>query len=81
VELLAPTHLLLVLAIALLVFGPKKLPELSRGLGEAIRGFKTAIREEEQKPTPPPPPPTTNASAQAPTQPPPPQNPSDTTRN
>lgn len=56
-ELFAPTHLLLVLAICLLVFGPKKLPELSRGLGEAIRGFKTAVNEasnavtkDEQKP-------------------------------
>lgn len=49
-ELFAPTHLLLVLAICLLVFGPKKLPELSRGLGEAIRGFKTAINDTDPKP-------------------------------
>ena len=49
-ELFAPTHLLLVLAICLLVFGPKKLPELSRGLGEAIRGFKTAINDTDTKP-------------------------------
>jgi sec-independent protein translocase protein TatA len=33
---------------ALLVFGPKKLPELGKGLGEGIRGFKSAIREEKQ---------------------------------
>ena len=49
-ELFAPAHLLIVLAICLLVFGPKKLPELSRGLGEAIRGFKTAINETDTKP-------------------------------
>lgn len=42
--LLQPTHLLLVLAIALLIFGPKKLPELGSGLGKGIRGFKDAVR-------------------------------------
>jgi sec-independent protein translocase protein TatA len=42
--LFQPTHLLLVLAIALLIFGPKKLPELGSGLGKGIRGFKDAIR-------------------------------------
>jgi sec-independent protein translocase protein TatA len=41
--LLQPMHLLVVFAIALLVFGPKKLPELGRGLGEGIRGFKRAM--------------------------------------
>jgi sec-independent protein translocase protein TatA len=49
-ELFAPTHLLLVLAICLLVFGPKKLPELSRGLGEAIRGFKAGVNDIDTKP-------------------------------
>ena len=34
--LLQPMHLLLIFGIALLVFGPKKLPELGKGLGEAI---------------------------------------------
>ena len=43
--LLQPTHLLLILGIALLVFGPKKLPELGKGIGEGIRGFKSAIKE------------------------------------
>jgi sec-independent protein translocase protein TatA len=41
--LLQPTHLIVILAIALLVFGPKKLPELGKGLGESIRGFKDAM--------------------------------------
>ncbi|MBI2816631.1 MAG: twin-arginine translocase TatA/TatE family subunit [Acidobacteria bacterium] len=40
-----PTHLLVILVVALLVFGPKKLPEFGKGLGEAISGFKKAIHE------------------------------------
>ena len=43
--LLQPTHLLIILAIALLVFGPKNLPQLGKGLGESIRGFKDAMNE------------------------------------
>ncbi|HVB38750.1 MAG TPA: twin-arginine translocase TatA/TatE family subunit [Vicinamibacterales bacterium] len=43
--LLQPTHLILILAIALLVFGPKNLPQLGKGLGESIRGFKEAMNE------------------------------------
>ena len=57
-NLFKPTHLLVILFIALLVFGPKKLPELGKGLGEAIRGFKEsmnakgedATKSEEKKP-------------------------------
>ena len=41
--LFQPMHLLVILGIALLVFGPKKLPELGKGLGEAIRGFREAL--------------------------------------
>ena len=41
-------ELLIILAIALLFFGPSKLPGLAKGLGEAIRGFKTALRDGEQ---------------------------------
>ena len=48
-NLLQPTHLLLVLAIALLVFGLKNLPELGKGLGEAIRGFKDAVRDGDRR--------------------------------
>jgi sec-independent protein translocase protein TatA len=47
--LLQPGHLLVILGIALLVFGPKKLPELGKGLGESIRGFKEALRGDEEK--------------------------------
>ena len=38
-----PAHLLLIMAIAAILFGPKKIPELGRGLGEAIRGFREAF--------------------------------------
>lgn len=41
--ILEPMHLVVILGIALLVFGPKKLPELGKGLGESIRGFKSAL--------------------------------------
>ena len=47
--LFQPTHLLLIFGIALLVFGPKKLPELGKGIGEGIRGFKSAIKADEDK--------------------------------
>ena len=43
--LMQPTHLLLIVGIALLVFGPKKLPELGKGIGECIRGFKSTVKE------------------------------------
>ena len=42
--LLQPTHLILILAIALILFGPRKLPELGQGLGKGIRGFKDALK-------------------------------------
>jgi sec-independent protein translocase protein TatA len=41
--LLQPLHLLVIVAIALFVFGPKKIPELGKGLGDGIRGFKEAL--------------------------------------
>ena len=43
-------HLLVILGIALLVFGPKKLPELGKGIGEGIRGFKSAMNNQEDAP-------------------------------
>jgi len=48
--LFQPMHLLIIFGIALLVFGPKKLPELGKGIGEGIRGFKSAMKAEEEKP-------------------------------
>jgi len=49
--LFQPMHLLVIFFIALLVFGPKKLPELGKGLGEGIRALKEGMKD--------------NASAQA----------------
>jgi sec-independent protein translocase protein TatA len=43
-------HLLILAGLALLIFGPKKLPELGRGMGEGIRGFKAAMQEKDQPP-------------------------------
>ena len=47
--LLQPMHLLLILGIVLVVFGPRKLPELGRGLGEGIRGLKDALAGDKDK--------------------------------
>jgi sec-independent protein translocase protein TatA len=49
--LFQPMHLLIIFGIALLVLGPKKLPELGKGIGEGIRGFKSAMNADEDKPT------------------------------
>lgn len=42
--LFQPTHILFILLIVLIIFGPGKLPQLGKGLGEGIRGFKEAIK-------------------------------------
>jgi sec-independent protein translocase protein TatA len=46
-EILQPTHLLLILAVALLVLGPKRLPEAGRSLGHGLRVFQASIRGRE----------------------------------
>ena len=43
--LFQPMHLIIIFAIALLVFGPKKLPELGKGLGEGIRALKEGMKD------------------------------------
>jgi len=45
--LFQPMHLLVILGIAVLVFGPKTIPELGKGLGEGIRGFKAALQHDD----------------------------------
>lgn len=46
-------ELLVILVVAVLLFGGKKIPDLAKGLGEGIRNFKTALKgDEEQPPTP-----------------------------
>ena len=42
-SLITPTHMLLILVVALIVLGPKRLPEAGRGLGSAIRDFKESL--------------------------------------
>ncbi len=48
-----PMHLLVILGIALLFFGPRRLPELGKGLGEGIRGFRSAMKEVSDSSEPP----------------------------
>jgi len=43
-------ELVIILAIALLLFGGKKIPEMAKGLGEGIKNFKNAIKEEQKPP-------------------------------
>jgi len=49
--LFQPMHLLVILAIVLVIFGPGKLPELGSSLGKAIKGFKHAMSEPERAPS------------------------------
>ena len=42
---LGAPELIVIFIVALLVFGPSKLPELGKSLGEAIRGFKKAVND------------------------------------
>lgn len=53
--LFAPMHLLVILVIVLLIFGPKKLGELGKALGEGIRNFKSSMNENNAATTTPPP--------------------------
>ncbi len=43
--LFQPMHLLIIFFIALLVFGPKKLPELGKGIGEGFRALKDGMKD------------------------------------
>ena len=49
-DILQPTHLLFVLVVALLVLGPKRLPEVGRSLGRGLRDFKSALGGDDQDP-------------------------------
>ena len=48
--LFQPMHLLVIFFIALLVFGPKKLPELGKGIGEGIRSLKEGMKDAPAEP-------------------------------
>jgi sec-independent protein translocase protein TatA len=58
--LFQPMHLLVIFLIALIIFGPKKLPELGKGIGEGLRALKDSIKESPEAPA------ATTASASAP---------------
>jgi sec-independent protein translocase protein TatA len=69
-DLLQPWHLIVLAVIAFLLFGAKRLPELGKGLGEGLKGFREGIRgitdpppapPTQQQNTTPPPPPVSNA--------------------
>lgn len=64
-DLLQPTHLLVIAIVLLVLFGAKRLPELGKGLGEGLKGFKeglksvndtpqTTMQQNTQAPPPPP---------------------------
>jgi sec-independent protein translocase protein TatA len=60
-ELLSPLHLLIIFGIALLLFGPKKLPELGKGIGEGFRALKEGMKDKSgEPPAAPPSTPTSN---------------------
>jgi len=49
--LFQPMHLLVIFLIALIIFGPKKLPELGKGIGEGFRALKDSMKETPESPT------------------------------
>ncbi len=51
----SPMHLLIVAIVILVLFGGRKIPELMRGLGEGVRGFKEGMSGAQSQSTPPPP--------------------------
>jgi sec-independent protein translocase protein TatA len=56
VDLLQPTHLIFILLVALLVLGPKRLPEVGRSLGRGLRDFRGALSgltDPDEEPSPP----------------------------
>jgi sec-independent protein translocase protein TatA len=48
--LMQPMHLIIILAVVLIIFGPGKLPQLGGAVGKAIKGFKQAMNEPDKKP-------------------------------
>jgi sec-independent protein translocase protein TatA len=51
-DILQPTHLLFILVVALLVLGPKRLPEVGRSLGRGLRDFRSALSGEDRDEVP-----------------------------
>jgi sec-independent protein translocase protein TatA len=48
---IGPTELLIVLAVVLLLFGSKKLPDLARGMGQAAKEFRRGLHDEPEPAT------------------------------
>jgi sec-independent protein translocase protein TatA len=48
--LFQPMHLIVILVIVLIIFGPGKLPDMGSAIGKAIRGFKQSMNEPDKKP-------------------------------
>ena len=48
---IGPAELIIIVIVFLLLFGGKKLPELAKGLGEGIKHFKSAVKDDEKKPS------------------------------
>ncbi len=48
----SPVHLLFIAAVALVVLGPKRLPELARALGKSVREFRSAMEAGHEEPPP-----------------------------
>ena len=46
---IGPMELLVILAVAVLLFGGKKIPEVGKGIGEGIKNFKAAMKSESEK--------------------------------
>ncbi len=46
---IGPTELLIILVVVVLLFGGKKIPELAKGLGEGLRNFKGAVKNEDEE--------------------------------
>jgi len=47
--LFQPMHLLVIFLIALIIFGPKKLPELGKGLGDGFRALKDSMKDKPEE--------------------------------
>jgi sec-independent protein translocase protein TatA len=47
---LGPTEIILILAVVLLLFGGKKIPELMSGIGKGVKSFKNGMKDEDQDP-------------------------------
>ena len=69
-DFLQPTHLIIIAVLLLVLFGAKRLPELGKGLGEGLKGFKEGLKGGGNEPPAAAPPATQQSAAVNPPQPP-----------